>query len=59
MASLLPVGPLPFRVNLTGCLYHALVVGLVFASGYVLTRRFAPALIAAALPAIASPLFVT
>jgi hypothetical protein len=59
IASMLPVGPLPFRVNLTGCVYHALVVGLVFVSAYVLTRRVAPALFAAALLAIASPLFVT
>jgi Protein of unknown function (DUF2723) len=59
VASLLPVGPLPFRVNLTGCLYHALAVGLVFASGYVLARKIVPALFAAALLAIASPLFVT
>ncbi len=59
LLSLFPAGPLPFRVNLTACLYHALVVGLVFASAYVLTRRFGPALFAAALLAIASPLFVT
>ncbi|HTA39731.1 MAG TPA: DUF2723 domain-containing protein, partial [Candidatus Acidoferrales bacterium] len=59
LASLVPVGTIPFRVNLTACAYHALVVGLVFASAYVLTRRYLPALFAAALLAVASPLFVT
>jgi 4-amino-4-deoxy-L-arabinose transferase-like glycosyltransferase len=59
VASLVPLGTIPFRVNLTACVYHALAVGLVFLSGYVLTRRYATALFAAALLAIASPLFVT
>jgi hypothetical protein len=59
LASLVPVGPLAFRVNLTGCLYHALTVGLVFLSGFVLTRRIGAAVFAAVLLAIGSPLFVT
>jgi len=58
-ASLLPLGTLPFRVNLTACAYHALAVGLIFASAFALVRRYAPALFAAALLAVASPLFVT
>jgi Protein of unknown function (DUF2723) len=59
VASLLPVGTLPFRVNLTACAYHALVAGLVFASAFILTRRYGPALFATAALGIASPLFVT
>jgi hypothetical protein len=59
LAALLPVGPLPFRVNLTAAAYHAVTVSVVYASGYVLTRRHGPALFAALLLAIGSPLFVT
>jgi len=59
LASLVPVGPLAYRVNLTAAAYHAVTVGLVYASGYVLVRRHGPALFAALLLAIGSPLFVT
>jgi hypothetical protein len=59
LASLLPLGSLPFRVNLTACLYHALAVGIVFVSAFVLTRRYGPALFAAAFLAIGSPLFLS
>jgi hypothetical protein len=58
LASLMPVGSSPFRVNLTACVYHALAVGLVFATAFVLARRYGPALFAAAALAIGSPLFV-
>ena len=58
LASLLPIGSLPFRVNITACLYHALTVGMVFLSGYVLTKKIGPALFAAGLLGLASPLFV-
>lgn len=58
-ASLVPIGSLAYRANLTACLYHALTVSLVYVSGYVLVRRHGPALFAALFLAIASPLFVT
>src|SRR5262245_44498791 len=37
LASLIPLGPLPFRVNLTGALFDALAVGVVFATAVELT----------------------
>ncbi len=58
LASLLPAGPLPYRVNLTACVSHSLTVGLVYASAYVLTKRQLPALIAAIVLGLGSPLFV-
>ena len=57
LASLFPAGPLPFRINLTACLYHALTAGLVYCSAYILTRRALPSLFAAVVLAIGSPLF--
>ena len=59
LATLVPIGPLPYRVNLTASVFHAVTVGLVYAAGYVLVRHHGPALFAAVLLAIASPLFVT
>ncbi|MBV8285081.1 MAG: DUF2723 domain-containing protein [Candidatus Eremiobacteraeota bacterium] len=59
LASLAPLGTLPFRVNLTACAYHAVTVGFVFASAYVLTRRLAAALFAALALAACSPIFVS
>lgn len=56
--STIPVGAVPFRVNLTASLYHGITVGLVFASALLLTRRYLPAILSAALLA-ATPLFVT
>src|SRR5262249_42959719 len=38
-AASLPAGSLPFRVNLTACAYHAVVVALVYLGGYALVRR--------------------
>jgi hypothetical protein len=58
-ASLLPVGTLPFRVNLTAALYHALAIGAVYATAFLLTRRRLAALFAAVLLALASPIFVS
>jgi hypothetical protein len=59
LATLAPIGSLPYRANLTAGAFHAVTVGLVYAAGYVLVRRHAPALFAATLLAIGSPLFVT
>lgn len=59
LASLFPVGSLPFRVNLTAVLYHGLAVGIVFLSGFVLTRRAGAAAFAASLLALGSPAFVS
>jgi hypothetical protein len=59
LASLVPLGPPAFRVNLTACAYHAATVGLVYCTAFVLTRRIAPALFAAILLAVGSPLFVS
>ncbi|HVA32507.1 MAG TPA: DUF2723 domain-containing protein, partial [Candidatus Baltobacteraceae bacterium] len=59
LASLIPVGTLAYRVNLTACAYHALTVGLVFATAYVLTRRLGAAAFAAVLLALDAPLFVS
>ena len=58
LATLVPLGPLPYRANLTAAAFHAVTVTLVYASGYVLVRRHGAALFAALLLAIASPLFV-
>jgi len=59
LASLVPVGSLAYRVNLTSCLYHALTVASVYLSGYVLTRRQRPALFGALVLALGSSLFVS
>jgi hypothetical protein len=59
LATFLPIGTLPFRVNLTACAYHALAVAIVFLTAFVLTRGVVPALFAALLLAIGSPLFVS
>ena len=59
LAALVPIGPLAYRVNLTAAAFHAATVALVYAAGYVLVRRHGPALFAALLLAIGSPLFVT
>jgi hypothetical protein len=59
LAALVPIGPLAYRVNLTSSAFHAITVGLVYLAGYVLVRRHGPALFAALLLAVASPLFVT
>jgi hypothetical protein len=58
LASLAPIGALAFRVNLTACAYHAATVGLVYATAYMLTRRYAASFFAALLLAVGSPLFV-
>jgi hypothetical protein len=59
LATLVPLGTLAFRVNLTAALYHAVAVGLVYASGYVLTRRHLPALFAAVVLGMGSPLWLS
>jgi hypothetical protein len=59
LATLVPFGQLAYRANLTASGFHALTVGLVYAGGYVLVRRHGPALFAALLLAVVSPLFVT
>lgn len=59
LASMLPVGSLPFRVNLTACLYHAVAAGFVFATAHLLTKRLLPALFAAIALALCSPIFVS
>ena len=56
--SIIPIGTVPFRINLTASLYHAITVALVFMSALVLTRKYVPAVLAALLLA-ATPLFVT
>ncbi|HTX60630.1 MAG TPA: DUF2723 domain-containing protein [Verrucomicrobiae bacterium] len=58
LASLVPLGPVAYRVNLTAAFYHAIAVALVYCSGYVLVRKHAPALFAAFALGIGSPLFV-
>ncbi|GEM_PF-4827963 len=55
--SLLPTGPIPYRLNLSAGIYHALTVGVVYWCAFLLTRRHIPSLAAAAMLA-ASPLFV-
>ena len=59
LASLVPIGALAFRVNLTAGVYHGTTVGLVYATAYVLTRRHAASIFAALMLAIGSPLFVS
>ncbi len=59
VVSLIPVGTLAFRVNLTACFYHALTVGLVYLSAFVLVRQQLAALVAALALALGSPLFVS
>jgi hypothetical protein len=59
VASLIPVGTPVFRVNLTACFYHALTVGFVYLSAFVLVRRLLAALVAALALALGSPLFVS
>lgn len=58
LASLVPISGIAFRVNLTAALYHGAVVGMVYATAYVLTRRIGASLFAALLLALGSPLFV-
>ncbi|HTX59212.1 MAG TPA: DUF2723 domain-containing protein, partial [Verrucomicrobiae bacterium] len=58
-ASLLPLGSLALRVNLTAALYHAVAVALVYASAFVLVRRRGAALIAALALGFGSPVFVS
>jgi hypothetical protein len=59
LASLVPAGPLPYRVNLTAALYHALAVGLTFSTALLVGRNVLAALAAALALGIGSPLFVT
>lgn len=58
-AASLPIGTLPFRVNLTACAYHAATVALVYLGAYALVRRHLAALFAAVVLGAGSPLFVT
>jgi dolichyl-phosphate-mannose-protein mannosyltransferase len=50
--SLLPLGPMPFRVNLVSVVCHALTVGLVFFTAFRLTRSKPASAIAALLLAV-------
>ena len=59
LASLLPLGALPFRVNLTACAYHAVAVGITYATAFVMTGRRVAAIFAAAMLAFVSPIFVS
>jgi hypothetical protein len=59
VAASLPLGLLPFRVNLTACAYHAVAVALVYLSAYMLTRQQLSALFAAVVLGAGAPLFVT
>jgi hypothetical protein len=59
LASLLPIGTLPFRVNATASLYHALGAGIVYLTAFVFVRRHLPAVVAALLLAFDSPLYVS
>jgi hypothetical protein len=43
----LPVGDIAYRVNLASAVYGALAVGVVFAAGYLLSRRVVAAAVAA------------
>ena len=56
--SLLPIGSVPFRINVSAVIYQAITVGLVFLSAYVLTRRYVASVTAALLLAT-NELFVT
>src|ERR1041385_372835 len=54
--SLLPLGPIPFRVNLFSVLCNALTVGIIFLTAFRLTRSHLAAGMAALVLAI-NPLF--
>lgn len=57
VATWFPFGTLAYRVNCTAALYHALTVGLVTYSGYLLTRSIISAAVAGCLLMLTSPLF--
>ncbi len=56
--ALVPIGSIPFRVNLTAACYHALTVGCAYGCGVAITRRHLSSLAAAVVLAV-TPIFVT
>lgn len=56
--TLIPAGPIPFRVGLFSALCHAAAIGLVCYTAFVLTRNLVASVFAGALLGCA-PLFVT